>query len=31
MKKVMLLVDAGQIGMAIARGVGTDMKIIVSD
>ena len=31
MKKVMLLVGAGQIGMAIARRVGTGMKIIVGD
>lgn len=31
MKKVMLLVGAGQIGMAIARSVGTGMKIIVGD
>lgn len=31
MKKVMLLVGAGQIGMVIARRVGTGMKIIVGD
>lgn len=31
MKKVMLLVGAGQIGMAIARRIGTGMKIIVGD
>lgn len=31
MKKVMLLAGAGQIGMAIARRVGTGMKIIVGD
>lgn len=31
MKKVMLLVGAGQIGMAIARRVGAGMKIIVGD
>lgn len=31
MKKVMLLVGAGQIGMAIARRVATGMKIIVGD
>ena len=31
MKKVMLLVGAGQIGMAIAHRVGTGMKIIVGD
>lgn len=31
MKKVMLLVGSGQIGMAIARRVGTGMKIIVGD
>lgn len=31
MKKVMLLVGAGKIGMAIARRVGTGMKIIVGD
>lgn len=31
MKKVMLLVGAGQIGMAIARRVSTGMKIIVGD
>lgn len=31
MKKVMLLVGAGQIGMAIARRVGNGMKIIVGD
>lgn len=31
MKKVMLLVGAGQIGMAIARRVGTGMQIIVGD
>ena len=31
MKKVMLLVGAGQIGMAIARRVGPGMKIIVGD
>lgn len=31
MKKVMLLVGAGQIGMAIARRFGTGMKIIVGD
>lgn len=31
MKKVMLLVGAGQIGMAIARRVGTGMKIIIGD
>ena len=31
MKKVMLLVGAEQIGMAIARRVGTGMKIIVGD
>lgn len=31
MKKVMLLVGAGQIGMAIARRVGVGMKIIVGD
>lgn len=31
MKKVMLLVGAGHIGMAIARRVGTGMKIIVGD
>lgn len=31
MKKVMLLVGAGQIGMAIARRVRTGMKIIVGD
>lgn len=31
MKKIMLLVGAGQIGMAIARRVGTGMKIIVGD
>lgn len=31
MKKVMLLVGAGQIGMAIARRVGVEMKIIVGD
>ena len=30
-EKVMLLVGAGQIGMAIARRVGTGMKIIVGD
>ena len=31
MKKVMLLVGAGQIGMVIARRVGTGMKIIIGD
>lgn len=31
MRKIMLLVGAGQIGMAIARRVGTGMKIIVGD
>jgi len=31
MKKVMLLVGAGQIGMAIARRVGAGMKIIAGD
>ena len=31
MRKVMLLVGAGQIGMAIARRVGTGLKIIIGD
>ena len=31
MKKVMLLTGAGQIGMAIARRMGTGMKIVVGD
>ena len=31
MKKVMILAGAGQIGMAIARRMGTGMKIIIGD
>ena len=31
MKNVMLLAGAGQIGMAIARRMGTGMKIVVGD
>ena len=31
MKQVMLLAGAGQIGMAIARCMGTGMKIVVGD
>ena len=31
MKNVMILTGAGQIGMAIARRMGTGMKIIVGD
>lgn len=31
MKDVMLLTDAGQIGMAIARRMGAGMKIVVGD
>ena len=31
MKQVMLLAGAGQIGMAIARRMGTGMKIVVGD
>lgn len=31
MKNVMLLAGAGQIGMAIARRVGTGMKIVIGD
>lgn len=31
MKDVMILVGAGQIGMAIVRRIGCGMKIIISD
>ena len=31
MKNVMILTGAGQIGMAIARRIGYDMKIVVAD
>lgn len=31
MKKVMILVGAGQIGMAIARRMGYGMKIVIGD
>lgn len=31
MKNVMILVGAGQIGMAIARRVGYGMKIVIGD
>ena len=31
MKNVMLLAGAGQIGMAIARRMGTGMKIVMGD
>ncbi len=31
MKNVMLLTGAGQIGMAIARRMGTGLKIVVGD
>ena len=31
MKNVMLWADAGQIGMTIARRMGTGMKIVVGD
>ena len=31
MKKVMILAGAGQIGMAIARRMGTGMKIVLGD
>lgn len=31
MKDVMILTGAGQIGMAIARRIGTGMKIVIGD